>query len=607
MKLRITKFLLQGLFAASSVTAVQGATTPAQISTYGTHSPVDIIAVEAGEEVAIESDSVEAKPAVYAVIVKDGQGTATVTGDITKYHALLVREGEVEIGDGVTDSSLTITVPTFSGSQNYRTGISVAGKNAQVTVNKAELSFRTSETQLSVGGGSGSGTFTLDNGAVANFSLSHLVTIGGMYWVDGSYETKQSDTVYRGNYITSPIDNKTLLGKGVINVQGASTLSVGNGMGCDYGSAWMGEGELNVTGVGSSATFYAKNGGYRFIMNEDTMSTSSINVKEGASSIINTGLFYTNFRANTVANITVDGTDADGNASKLVIGNTTSKNDNKGTYIATRDLENTVANITVTNGGQIVFDSQETIMSSAATPGKVYLTVDGESSATFRNVTANTGTTIKNSGSMTMEKLTVRGGLIENSGSINALEMIIADGAYIGKGASAQFGCRDLTVLEGAVVEGLTMTTGTVSIDGKVSFTNVTFGTVLNVASLMSLSSEGDALTVYIAQGSTINADNLTIGSGTSVAVVLDEGVIYEQNAPSVLFTVTGSDTEKVAALESALGNNLTVYNDGNTEGEGTIVKDATGSIATTVVPEPATATLSLLALCGLAARRRRK
>ena len=178
-------------------------------------------------------------------------------------------------------------------------------------------------------------------------------------------------------------------------------------------------------------------------------------------------------------------------------------------------------------------------------------------------------------------------------------------GTYLGDGDADQFGGSVFTMLDGAVVEGLTMTTGTVNISGEVSLTNVTFGTVINAAELMMLGGETDTLTVYIQQGSVINADDLNLGDGTNVAVVLDEGVIYEEGME--LFTLTGSDSTQISELEAALGNNLAVYEYGNTEGEGTVVENATGSIATNVVPEPTTATLSLLALASLAMRRRRK
>ncbi len=198
----------------------------------------------------------------------------------------------------------------------------------------------------------------------------------------------------------------------------------------------------------------------------------------------------------------------------------------------------------------------------------------------------------------------LQGSKIENAGIIG-VDITLDGGTYIGDGDADQFSGSYFTMLNGAVVDGLTMTTGTVNISGEVSLSNVTFGTVVNAAGLMMLGGDDAALTVYIQQGSVINADDLNLGNGTNVAVVLDEGVIYEEGME--LFTLTGSDSTQISELEAALGNNLAVYEYGNTEGEGTVVENATGSITTNVVPEPATATLSLLALAGLCARRRRK
>ena len=590
MKAKLPKALLYAIIAASMTSTTTFAATKAEdIEMRGTHSPVDIINVAAGKEIAIESDSAETAPTQYSVVAKDGEGTATITGNVTKYHALMVREGEVTVGDGNTSTSLTVK-PSFAGASNYRTGISVAGKNAQLTVNKASVSFATSETQLSVGGGSGNGTITIDNGSTVNLDNAHLITVGDQYWVDGTYTTKTSDTPYRGSYTVSPIDNKTILGKGVINVQGESKLSVGNGMGRDYGSAWMGEGEINVTGKNSSATFCEKDGGYRFIMNEDEMSTSSINVKEGASSVINFALVYTNFRKNTIANITVDGA-----SSSLIIGNTTTKKYNSETHIAGKNLENTVANINITEGGNIDFRSKDTILGSESGSATVNFKVDSKSSASFVNATINRGTVLDNEGTITAASIVMNGGILYNDGIIES-NMKMFGGTYIGDGSADQFGGSEFTILDGAVVEGLTMTSGTVNISGTVTLTDVTFGSIVAAANFLMSGDAGSALTINITNGSTINADDVTIGDGAAITLVLDE----TDTTGSV--TIIGSNEEAIATLMDSLKDKINVV-----DASGNTVEGASYDINTQVVPEPTTATLSLLALCGLAMRRRRK
>ena len=232
--------------------------------------------------------------------------------------------------------------------------------------------------------------------------------------------------------------------------------------------------------------------------------------------------------------------------------------------------------------------------------------------------------TVAKGKTLTMGGMTIEGGVFENHGTISgaATQAMLADADFflitISGGEYANSGTTEgsifmdggiFTMEDGAVAGGLTATSGTIYLNGSVTFTGeVILGSVSTVsvfALARTTGSESDALTLYINQGSTINADELTVGSGTNIAVVLNEGVEYTEGME--LFTVTGSDADKVAAVQSELGSNLSVYENGNTEGTAAYTGSAIGSITTTVVPEPATATLSLLALAALAARRRRK
>ena len=143
------------------------------------------------------------------------------------------------------------------------------------------------------------------------------------------------------------------------------------------------------------------------------------------------------------------------------------------------------------------------------------------------------------------------------------------------------------------------MTTGTVNISGEVSLTNVTFGTEpVAMYSLMTLSGESDALTLNISDGAIINADELVINETATINMVLSED--NTDNTGSI--TITGTDASKVSALKQQLEATMNTV-----DSTGATVETGSVSITTTVVPEPATATLSLLALCGLCARRRRK
>ena len=397
------------------IATTNAATTKAEIKTYGTHAPVEIINVAAGESAALESDDVTEKTAQYLTIAKDGEGAVTVTGDIVKYHALMVREGKLEIGEG---SSLTINIG-YDANKNYRTAFSVAGKDSEVVLNNATLNLASSEPHLNVGGGSGNGTLTLDNGSYANLSQSHLITLGVESWVDGTYESASSSTPYRGNYVTSSHDGESLHGKGVINVLNGSVLSVGSVHSKDYGSFWMSEGELNVIGEGSKFILFEQDG-YRTITNLDVGSTSVINVKDGGYAWLNTSVVQMNYSNESLVVINVDGEN-----SELVIGNSNAGEKSDVTKIAAYNEENTSAIISVTNGGHLAFESTNTIMSGADIPGKVSYTVDSASSGSFNGLTVYNGVTIDNAGSCTIANLTINGCEITNSGTLTVTDSLI--------------------------------------------------------------------------------------------------------------------------------------------------------------------------------------
>lgn len=232
--------------------------------------------------------------------------------------------------------------------------------------------------------------------------------------------------------------------------------------------------------------------------------------------------------------------------------------------------------------------------------------------------------TVAEGKTLTTGGMTIEGGVFENHGTVSgaATQAMLADADFflitISGGEYANHGTMEGSILmdggtftmeNGAVAGGLTATSGTIYLNGNVTFTGkVILGTESSVSTfalLKATNSGSDALTLYINQGSTINADELTVGSGTNIAVVLNEGVEYTEGME--LFTVSGTDANQVAAMQSELGSKLSVYEYGNTGGPAAYTGGAIGSITTTVVPEPATATLSLLALAALAARRRRK
>ncbi len=111
----------------------------------------------------------------------------------------------------------------------------------------------------------------------------------------------------------------------------------------------------------------------------------------------------------------------------------------------------------------------------------------------------------------------------------------------------------------------------------------------------------GDNVTLTLAEGSKLDVTELTVGTGLNLVITLSEEAFATlDNTTFDIFSVQEGEVDLTGATIS--------FTDGEQKKTGTIKAEG-GSITVTdsyVVPEPTTAVLSLLALCGLAARRRR-
>lgn len=211
--------------------------------------------------------------------------------------------------------------------------------------------------------------------------------------------------------------------------------------------------------------------------------------------------------------------------------------------------------------------------------------------------------TVAEGRTLTAGELTIEGGVFENNGTIEG-DVFMSGGSF--------------TMADEAVAGGLTATSGTIYLQGDVTFTGVvSLGNVSSSDVLALLSGESSpALTVYIAQGANIVLDNSLLSvegqqfvMGDDTQIVVDLGTQdsdYEGGAP--LFTLSGKDGETLTNTASALEDKLQITWQDSTGTQQTVSGSSVeGSIATQVVPEPATATLGLLALAAWAARRRRQ
>ncbi len=223
------------------------------------------------------------------------------------------------------------------------------------------------------------------------------------------------------------------------------------------------------------------------------------------------------------------------------------------------------------------------------------ITIAADATATVNAKSANAATQIQNDGNITVNgKLEVSKGTIGNSGTIT----VTGEGAKLTVNSQATI-TSDITVSNGGTLDvgnSPTMSASAVTIAD---------GGVLDLKDTLTLSLESLDLaantTVVLGKDTRIEiSDALTVGSG--VIFDVSSWCTNDEYTPiQELFTYTGEG----AGFDSALdGITVAIKTSTGTNSHATLRLE-NGSVA--LVPEPTTATLSLLALAGLAARRRRK
>lgn len=370
MKFRLPKTLLAAVMAA---TGLAYAGTPVQIG--------EQIVVGEGNTVTISSDS--AKTEHYNAIAKDGKGTAVIVGNVTKYSGIFVREGELQIGDGQTETNLRIEV-TDDNSSIYGIGISAAGKDAVVTFNKANYS-NGGEIFNQVGGADGNGTINITNGSEINLISNSNFLVGNQIYSTSTSIAPDDTTPYAGNYANSEHNR----GKGIINISGGSTLNTG------YHNFWMSDGEINVDGAGTIANicnYY----GNRTLLGLENDSNSTIRVTDGGTLVFNSDSLNTTSGNNASTKINADG------ANSVVLRPNerpphpdTNVKGKTSTNIGTSG-SNSTTEMCATNGGCISMLSDVTTVGSAK--NQVTFKVDNQSTIEFNGLVINGNAGITNEG-----------------------------------------------------------------------------------------------------------------------------------------------------------------------------------------------------------------
>ena len=579
MKMKLPKALLCAVLASSMAYAG------------GTYRPNTIIKVEDGSIKAqayiVDADSTALDALtksqcgtndVPEAWVKDGQGvlnidtstTTTVDGEEvvvpsatpTKvYNTIMVREGTVNISN--------TSIQNYNGLSNGVSNLVVGGKNAVLNLDNAHYEQRIEfasnyGSSVNIGSGDGSGTVNLTNRSTLH--SDHCIFIGrvnttykGMAaYVQPSYAGTTGDTLY--TYVENPPTS-------VVNISGASKMSTGT-------QIYLDNVTVNIGGPGSEMlaaerainepnTYF-----YGSYMGSVTGAQATVNVTEGGAFTMMRD-FYTGTAADATSTVNVSG-----NGSTMTVHGDTYLG--LGTYnYSTKAYESNSSTTSVKvsdNATLKLGDSDFVIGYLAQSSVEIGKTAKIEEIGSDKNA------------NIYIDEL----GSLTNSGTIEA-EIGVEGGIF--------------TMTDDAVAAGLTATAGTINLSGDVTFT----GEVrLGGLSLLTDDETTPALTINITQGTTLIFENQVALSNAVINVLLSDNEVSEGET---LFTIASVDGKALDALNQA----AVTFEHGGIDVTET-VKAANANVGlnasyvtNTTIPEPTTATLSLLALMGLAARRRRK
>lgn len=553
--------MLAAVLSAMLVSGVQAATL----------YPYEVLELGAGETTTWQNfDNLQGGDA-DSPFVKDGEGTLrfeNVQGSTSNYYKapIVAREGKVEFVD-----STIYAHGAYTPSGHANTWLMVGGQDAEMTFKNSSFNIATGETHMNVGTADGSGTLTLDNtnmkvtGSI--FSGYHSYAGNEDSWGLGYYYnyngTAATDDISAENQNPKSIEHRYTEGSytdgynGQNRKFGEGTINVTNGSKLDVATAFtMGTSTLNVDGAGSSVVTQTGYGGivadgsgyegtYAIIMGRWSGAESTINVTNGAQ-IESYGQLRTQYSSglkNTYSEINVDGEGSSFNVKATA---------NLGLYDGTNNT--TVVNIT--NGGEAAF--AKTVMGASG----VDVNIDSTST-------------------LSSDLIEVKNGSLDNDGTISA---------YTEDSVEAM-----LNLIGGSVVN-----TGTIEIDTMIDSGDLT----LNGGLMADITMNGGEL--YVDGYS--KTESLTLNGGT---VWFSEGAVLDLQGNELV--LNGADLVLMVADDAQLSDKYTLFTNASQEVEFniTLVDDQGNNLGSATgvasIPEPTTATLSLLALAGLAARRRRR
>lgn len=539
-----------------------------------------------------------------------GIATATATPDDNSGLLEIKNGGKVHL-KAEPDKIASYYNQLMIGASNTGTGnILVSGEGSQFIMDSSALTPAASTGQsthysfVHIGtGNGGQGAITVTDKAALTLGTENagftLIYLGEGAGAEGTLNVKENSSATLNGYTYIGAE-----GQGALNVESGASVKQTSGV-MQVGMSG-GEGELNVKDSGSSLSTGTMEIGY-------DGAKGAVNVGTGAELTVNGNLTASDTKDDGISNSLTN--DGDVNVSGYIYLTSGTTTTNNGTmtadgavYIADGATFENTEGATLESTGSFI-----TLNAGSHTTNK------GEMKATDIYIAA--GAELTNTGTMTVaggsDGISLAdGATINNEGSLNG--QISGKGTVQGTGTLGEVSIgQDTTYMVGGTdapiygVEASTFTLEEASV------------TVFNIDG-MTAAQSGQEATWGSGLHSAIYGDNVSLLAGAGIQIVfsstmdgLESGVEFNlmlidggEGSSYDLEALLSNTTFTLSAQISTFALTQPEYELLVSGAQYSVVDNnlyLSGTAKVSPIPEPATATLSLLALCALATRRRRK
>ena len=543
------------------------------------------------------------------------QNTTTLTGQVTGTY--------LSVGKGYSDNGTLV----LSNAANNIESVNVGNGRLKLTENavfgKISTIGNANNRGLELGANV---TMTLGNDTAATESSISLLVAGDNSKVQlGSKATLNAIGTINGT--------AALVGSGTYKLGNASAMTTGLSV---QSTEWTGTVELNGStltdanlndygNAGSTVKLYGANGTFadNSIINTNIQLANNTDDRPGFKVTATSDKTVTFAGKITGENFVVE--PASGKATGV------------DTYKFTGDVSTWEGNFISTTDVNLVYEGNATNIANgiAANAGTLNVTYGGTAATTVSGEVSQDMFGDWSNGTLRLN--------VTNTAGVNFTNTVVAESTSLANGATAKFdGASNLGALtlgSGASISGSgNLTIGALSLDLQTYTTDYTQKTLVSTTGTLTFTGDltaYESVTVgqYIATVS--RTDNSLILSFSEIPTVQSLEVSSAVLADGVLTLTLGTDATLTAGanvdltlsadalasiqgvsglvdLELVAGNGtfssvLGSEDFVNVSFYGTYAGEANGQYRVEYIPEPTTATLSLLALCGLAARRRRR